>query len=701
MKRLSLLFTVLICSLYGFAQILSLKQVQKVAQTWFQQRLPSDFPEFSIKETLPVINEGDTLFYAVNFYPKGFVMISASKKLHPIPAYSFESWYTSENQPENAKAWIEQYIHQAVYAHRTSSIPNQEAARQWERLLDLEQGSKIKFSGKSVEPLTCADWNQDWPYNEMCPVDPAGPGGHCYAGCVSTAIGLIMYYYRWPDTGVGYYSYTQSPYGLLEADFGNTHYAWEKMTNSINESDSAIAQLLYHIGVSCDLVYGPYGSGMYNHKAANAFRTHFKYSPETQYVYRDSTTMDWDSLLTTHLDRKMPLYYAGWSVPDINGHAFVCDGYQGTGYYHFNFGWGGSFNGYYYTNNLTPGGSNFNLAQEIIINCHPDTVDYIYPNPSNEPENLTFRMGSIDDGSEPRYPHPVMSKQWLISPQNQIDSISSITINFHRFDLDPGQAFLYIYDGPTSNDSLLGSFSGNVLPPSLTSSSNQVYIEFLSPPQSSHDGFFATYSSTQPIWCSGTTTYTEPYGTISDGSGKFWYRNRSICLYKIIPPNAQQVAIYFTKFLTEADHDKVKIFDYSSGQLLAEYSGHYDPNSPPPPVLSPSGKMYITFNSNNTIRDDGWEGYYESYFVGQKDELEHHVRIFPNPAQNIIWIELLAELHPTRLTILNAIGQIVSELILTNNEQPIEISVKNLQNGFYILNIQCDDQQFTGKILKY
>jgi len=111
--------------------------------------------------------------------------------------------------------------------------------------------------------------------------------------------------------------------------------------------------------------------------------------------------------------------------------------------------------------------------------------------------------------------------------------------------------------------------------------------------------------------------------------------------------------------------------------------------------------MYITFNSNNTIRDDGWEGYYESYFVGQKDELEHHVRIFPNPAQNIIWIELLAELHPTRLTILNAIGQIVSEVILTNNEQPIEISVKNLQNGFYILNIQCDDQQFTGKILKY
>ena len=38
--------------------------------------------------------------------------------------------------------------------------------------------------------------------------------------------------------------------------------------------------------------------------------------------------LDWDSLLVDHLDKKIPLYYAGWSVPNVNGHAFVCDGYQ-------------------------------------------------------------------------------------------------------------------------------------------------------------------------------------------------------------------------------------------------------------------------------------------------------------------------------------------------------------------------------------
>ena len=114
------------------------------------------------------------------------------------------------------------------------------------------------------------------------------------------------------------------------------------------------------------MVYGPNGSGMYNHRAAIVLRSFFKYLPETEYVYRDSTSMDWDSLLVSHLDRQIPMYYAGWSVPTINGHAFVLDGYQSGDYYHFNWGWSGSYDGYFYTNSLNPGGSNFNLAQEVM-----------------------------------------------------------------------------------------------------------------------------------------------------------------------------------------------------------------------------------------------------------------------------------------------------------------------------------------------
>lgn len=178
---------------------------------------------------------------------------------------------------------------------------------------------------------------------------------------------------------------------------------------------------------------------MYNHKAAYSLRTYFKYSPQTQYVFRDSTSLDWDSLIIAHLDRRMPLYYAGWSVPNDQGHAFVCDGYQGTDYFHFNFGWSGSFDGYFYIDNLTPGGNNFNLAQELIINCYPDTVNYTYPSYCNSAlTTLKFREGTIDDGSGPLHNYqPTAVCNWLLMPQTDEDSISNITLTFDTFEINP------------------------------------------------------------------------------------------------------------------------------------------------------------------------------------------------------------------------------------------------------------------------
>jgi len=134
-------------------------------------------------------------------------------------------------------------------------------------------------------------------------------------------------------------------------------------------------------------------------KPHTLLKTYFKYSPETQYVFRDSTTMDWDSLLVSHLDRKIPMYYAGWSVPNLYGHAFICDGYQGEDFYHFNWGWSGSYDGYFYTDDLTPGGNLFNLAQELVINAVPDTSLYVYPPYCEGQKNFSSLFGTLDDGS--------------------------------------------------------------------------------------------------------------------------------------------------------------------------------------------------------------------------------------------------------------------------------------------------------------
>ena len=137
-----------------------------------------------------------------------------------------------------------------------------------------------------------------------------------------------MYYFRWPNTGTGSYSYVDENYGEQSADFGNTTYDFSAMCDVPNAINTEISKLIYHCGVGVDMHYGVNGSGMYNHSAAYVLRTYFKYAPETQYVFRDSTDLDWDSLIISHLERDIPLYYAGWSVPDINGHGFICDGYK-------------------------------------------------------------------------------------------------------------------------------------------------------------------------------------------------------------------------------------------------------------------------------------------------------------------------------------------------------------------------------------
>ena len=43
----------------------------------------------------------------------------------------------------------------------------------------------------------------------------------------------------------------------------------------------------------------------------------------------------WNNILQTQLDNGCPMYYSGSCSG--GGHAFVIDGYQTPGYYHFNF----------------------------------------------------------------------------------------------------------------------------------------------------------------------------------------------------------------------------------------------------------------------------------------------------------------------------------------------------------------------------
>jgi hypothetical protein len=536
--------------------------------------------------------------------------------------------------------------------------------------------------------MTTTTWDQGLYYNEQCPADPAGPGGHCVTGCVATAMGQILNYFRWPESGTGSYSYDCPPYGTLFADFGNANYQYDLMESSLAHSNEEIAELLNHLGVSVDMVYGPDGSGMYNHKAAYSMKTYFKYSPETQYLYRDSTTMDWDSVIVAHLNQKIPLYYAGWSVPGTIGHAFVCDGYQGEDYFHFNWGWGGSYDGYFYTDNLTPGGSDFNLAQELIINAVPDTNLYTYPAYCQGNKVIPSLFGTLDDGSGPLYPYPNGSAcTWLISPA---DSINNITLNFLRFDLDQSDS-LTVYDGPGMDSPVLGIYTGNSLPPSVTTTGNSMFLVFASNNSTPAEGFLAGYESEVPVYCQGMVTLNAIADTLSDGSGTWEYHNNSACLWRITPAGASLVTLYFMEFESEPANDVLKIYDLQTQQLLAEYSGSYE-SGVPDPVTSPSGKLFLTFSTNYMTTAPGWKAYYESGFVGLDENIDQHfIEIYPNPADELLTIQFIRNMDASvRLRMTDLSGREVLREVYREKSGPITIDLHSLTSGIYILDASTD-----------
>lgn len=681
-------------------------EAETLARNFYYERLSQfeqiDYKRISVHDVSLVKHDDPGLYYVVNLL-EGFVLVSAWKNVFPILAYSFEGHFDTPKNEANVAAWLSQYEKQIQFALRESTIATPEILQAWTKYLGIdfaENMSKAEF--RNVEPMLTSKWDQGMYYNGQCPDDPAGIGGHCVTGCVATAMGQLLYYFRFPESGTGSYSYEDPNYGTISADFAAANYDYNQMLNQLTSPNAEVAELISHLGVSVDMVYGPDGSGMYNHKAAYSLRTHFKMSPETQYVYRDSTSMNWDSLIVAHLDNKIPLYYAGWSVPNIYGHAFICDGYQGDNFYHFNWGWSGSYDGYFYTGELTPGGNNFNIAQELIINAFPDTNAYAYPDHCTGYQAFQHKDGTITDGSFPVYNYNNLADcQWLIDPQNEQDSITNITLSFQRFNTENDADILSVYDGETTASPLLGSFSGSEIPESLTSSGNKMLLTFSSDEQNTAPGFFASYKSNQPGWCAGVTSFTEQQGHFSDGSYSFFYNNGSMCMWYIAPPDASTLTLDFESFDTEADLDCLEIYDGVSQELLEKYSGYYPPDALPPPVTSENGELYCVFYSNNSVRAQGWEANYYTNLVDIDEEPDARdiLKLYPIPAHATLNVEITNPGNADyTLSLINSFGLTVKSQ-QGRRSHTFTMDVSKLKPGMYWLNYSDSSAQICKKVL--
>lgn len=304
----------------------------------------------------------------------GFIIASADDAAFPLLGYSDNGSFDPSDIPPSLQYWLNQYASEISMAR--NSKRNTAAS-----------SSENPLEGKeAVGPLLKSKWNQGEPYNKYCfEISADGTQTQSVTGCVATAMAQVMYYFKQPSIGKGSISYKHGDSGTYEMDFASQAFNWADMLptyypGSYNDKQAeAVAYLMKACGYSVKMDYGKGESGANGASIAGALIDYFGYNQDIEVQTRAFYTYsDWASMIYDNLKNVGPVVYDGSALD--GGHSFVCDGFDGNGYFHINWGWGGMSDGYYLLDALNPdefgiGGAagGYNLGQQIILNITPAT----------------------------------------------------------------------------------------------------------------------------------------------------------------------------------------------------------------------------------------------------------------------------------------------------------------------------------------
>lgn len=226
-------------------------------------------------------------------------------------------------------------------------------------------------------------WDQTAPFNNMCPSYQEGK--KCRTGCVATALAQVLMYYKYPKAlmaDIPAYVTSTLHINMPQIAKGET-YDWENMLPDYSAGYTqpqadAVAKLMLHCGEAVKMDYN-YNSGA--NISPQVLATYFGYDADLmQFLYRHSYTLEeWKKIIDREMEAKRPVIYGG--ISSTTGHQYVCDGTDGNGLYHINWGWGGTSDGYYDITILDPenrgagagpSSDGYNRACTMIIGIAPD-----------------------------------------------------------------------------------------------------------------------------------------------------------------------------------------------------------------------------------------------------------------------------------------------------------------------------------------
>lgn len=325
------------------------------------------------------VSPSATCYYVfANGEDKGFTIVSGDDRMPEVVGYSAQGTYDPDHLPANYVGFMKAY-------QETVEALLKGDAQVSGGLAEVRQWRAERANSAAVAPLLGGiKWNQGAPYNNMCPLYDGT--NRSVTGCVATAMAQVMMYYQYPkELKTTIKAYNTQTYGIQipEISSGAT-YDWDNMLPDYSKSDynsaqaDAVAKLMYHCGAAVKMDYGPLSGA---NVTPAILATYFGYDADlmkdlTRTVF---TLQQWMTLIDNELKAKRPILYSGQASD--GGHEFVCDGSDGKGLYHINWGWGGYQDGYFDLTILQPtkGGAGsgsavdgYNRNCSMIIGIAPD-----------------------------------------------------------------------------------------------------------------------------------------------------------------------------------------------------------------------------------------------------------------------------------------------------------------------------------------
>ena len=333
--------------------------------------------------------QSDAAYYVFNGQDKGFVIVSGDDRTLAVLGYSDIGHFDANNVPPAMQGWLD------LYAEELALL---DAGK-----VTVDAAPRKENTAGAERPLLRSKWGQNAPFNFECPVID---DKYCVTGCTATAMAQIMYYHKWPaaSTAIPGYTKNEATYDALEA----TDFDWDSMqdyydrseTETTEPANAAVARLMRYCGQAVEMNYGTSSSGA--NAYSEVFAEYFSYSRAARKLYRLDYTYDqWTSYILAELAARRPILYVGRK--HSGGHAFVLDGYDGNGYFHFNWGWYGSSDGYFTLSSLNPkgggtgsiaGDNGYTYSQEILIGLEPNMVGTTASNSVTECYGITMSKTS-------------------------------------------------------------------------------------------------------------------------------------------------------------------------------------------------------------------------------------------------------------------------------------------------------------------